>query len=158
MTERRVCSCGKEISQERLTALPDTQTCITCSTETKYVGNVFGTVRHKGFEVEVVKNWNEDTRNSVPRRRRPKDNVREVRRERSGDDLPKQGNLPIMSPSSQVETPPKVNETTCFVCKRKHPSLEPYKPFPGVMCPRDRRRARAGKFLLRKLLSQSSAV
>lgn len=38
MDSGRVCRCGTAISQERLDILPNTYSCVRCSTEQPYVG------------------------------------------------------------------------------------------------------------------------
>lgn len=40
MGTARVCRCGTTISQERLDILPNTYSCVQCSTEQPYVGSM----------------------------------------------------------------------------------------------------------------------
>lgn len=51
-----LCSvCKKEIPAARLEALPDTTTCVNCSSERPYRALVSGTDHHKNFDIQIVK-------------------------------------------------------------------------------------------------------
>jgi Prokaryotic dksA/traR C4-type zinc finger len=55
MNSKLCKSCGMQIPQARLDVLPDTEYCVEHSDVKPYRALVTGTARHKGFEVQVVK-------------------------------------------------------------------------------------------------------
>lgn len=134
--------CHAQISEERLKVIKNASRCTACETKYganyRYVANVFGTPKHKGWEVQVLK---------VPVER-PVLPSRQKDIAPQGETLcPPPSDLPQIS-LREYRDDSSVDKTRCFACGKRNKVLEGYTPFPGVYCPRDLRRSRQGKFSL----------
>jgi hypothetical protein len=62
--------CRNVIPLERLLALPETETCVECSKEKKYISTVHGTGSGKGYVLEYYKADNKLAKNYINLRKR----------------------------------------------------------------------------------------
>lgn len=146
---RKCKVCGVEISQERLTVLPDTTTCVEHFTGTRPMARPYGLSRHKGWEIEIIEGLPEEKPLVLkPKRERP--------------------DPPPMTTTGQIQDViitryplvcrdnTTVSREMCFRCKRPNHNLSEYRPFPGVYCPRDLRRVKQGRFVLETMWKEAN--
>ena len=72
MGTKKCINCGEEISKERLEALPDTETCVECSTVERYISIVQGAGmagNSKGYSIEIFDRNNPVARSYIKKRR-----------------------------------------------------------------------------------------
>jgi len=68
MKFRQCVWCKKEIPQERLEVLPDTDTCVKCSREGKKFSTVIGTGSGKGYVLQIFDHNDQLARSFIAQR------------------------------------------------------------------------------------------